>query len=187
LSSFREEIMQKTASALTPAPHEQIFAMTLGFWQSRALAVATELGLADLMAEKPLHIDELAAQTETHSQSLSRLLQALESVGVFSQVTPMVFANTPQSECLRKNVPHSLSSFVRAELSVGGGMYEAWAAWAEAFIPVKRPSIKSMGMISGNFADATVKRVRSSTKQGAKCGMEPLQQSRTLTTGADSR
>ena len=119
--------MQKPTSASPLAPHEQILAMVAGFWQSRALAVATELELADLMAEKPLHIDELAAQTKTHAQSLFRLLRALESVGIFSQISPMVFANTPQSECLRKDVPHSLSSFVRAELSVGGGMYEAWA------------------------------------------------------------
>jgi hypothetical protein len=122
-----DEMMNKATSALMPAPHEQILAMTVGFWQSRALAVATELELADLMAEKPLHIDELAAQTKTHSQSLFRLLRALESVRIFSQISPMVFANTPQSECLRTNAPHSLSSFVRAELSVGGGMYEAWA------------------------------------------------------------
>ena len=27
-----------------PAPHEQIFSAVLGFWQARALAVATELG-----------------------------------------------------------------------------------------------------------------------------------------------
>jgi len=97
-------MMNKTTSALTPAPHEQILAMTVGFWQSRALAVATELELADLMAEKPLHIDEPATQTKTHSQNLFRLLRALESVGIFSQVSPMVFANTPQSECLRTNV-----------------------------------------------------------------------------------
>jgi O-methyltransferase domain len=79
------------------------------------------------MAEEPLHIDELAAQTKTHSQSPFRLLRALESVGIFSQISPIVFANTPESECLRTNAPHSLSSFVRAELSVGGRMYEAWA------------------------------------------------------------
>jgi hypothetical protein len=97
-------MMNKTTSAPTPAPHEQILAMTVGFWQSRALAVATELELADLMAGKPLHIDELATQTKTHSQNLFRLLRALESVGIFSQVSPMVFANTPQSECLRTNV-----------------------------------------------------------------------------------
>ena len=119
--------MPKTTSVPTPAPHEQIFAITLGFWQSRALAVAAELELADLLAERPLQVDDLAVRTRTHAPSLLRLLRALESLGIFSQVSPLVFANTPSSECLRKNVSHSLSAFVRAELSTGGGMYEAWA------------------------------------------------------------
>ncbi len=115
-----------------PSPHEQILAMTVSFWQSRALAVATELELADLMADKPVHIDMLAATTNTHAPSLFRLLRALESVGVFSQISPQVFANTLQSECLRKDVPNSLSAFVRAELSAGGGMYEAWAGLGQS-------------------------------------------------------
>jgi hypothetical protein len=34
--------------------------MTIAFWQARALAVAAELELADLLAEAPLHVDLLA-------------------------------------------------------------------------------------------------------------------------------
>jgi hypothetical protein len=89
---------------------------------NRALTVATELELADLIAEKQLHVDVLAAQTKTHSPSFFRLLRALESVGIFTQVSAMVFANTLQSECMRKNVTPSLWAFVRAELSTGGGL-----------------------------------------------------------------
>src|SRR5215471_7603965 len=44
--------MQNTKSA----PNEQIFSIVLGFWQARALAVATQLGLSDLLAEGPLHV-----------------------------------------------------------------------------------------------------------------------------------
>jgi Dimerisation domain len=154
------------------APHEQILAMIVGFWQSRALAVATELELADLIAQKPLHVDILAAQTKSHSPSLFRLLRALESLGIFMQVSPMVFANTSQSECLRKNVPHSLSAFVRAELSTGGGLYEAWAGLGGASERAKKPSIRSTGMTSGSFADATRTLERFSTKQWAKYGEE---------------
>ena len=46
-----------------PAPQEQIFPIVLGFWQARALAVATDLGLPDLLAERPLHVDDLATHT----------------------------------------------------------------------------------------------------------------------------
>jgi hypothetical protein len=33
-----------------PAPQERIFPIVMGFWQARALVVATELGLAELLA-----------------------------------------------------------------------------------------------------------------------------------------
>jgi O-methyltransferase domain/Dimerisation domain len=119
--------MSKNTSAPLHAPHERILAITAGFWQSRALAVAAELELADLLAAEPLHIDVLASQTKTHAPSLFRLLRALESVGIFSQVSPMVFANTPPSECLRKDVPNTQWAWVRTQLSMGSGVYEGWS------------------------------------------------------------
>jgi hypothetical protein len=108
-------------------PHEQVLAITSGFWHSRALAVAVELELAEHLADGPLHVDVLADRAKTHSPSLFRLLRALETLGVFSQVSPFVFANTPASDCLRKNVPNSQWAWVRAQLSVGGGVYEGWS------------------------------------------------------------
>src|SRR6476659_9693138 len=90
-----------------PRPHEQIFSIVLGVWQARALGVATELGLPDLLAERPLHVDELARRTKTNASALFRLLRALESTGIFTQTTPRMFGNTQTSECLRKDVPGS--------------------------------------------------------------------------------
>jgi hypothetical protein len=119
--------MSNNTSAPLPAPHQQMLAITAGFWQSRALAVAAELDLADLLAAGPLHIDVLASRTKTHAPSLFRLLRALESLEIFAQISPMVFANTPSSECLRKNVPNTQWAWVRAQLSVGGGVYEGWS------------------------------------------------------------
>jgi hypothetical protein len=49
----------------SPAPHEQTFKIVVGFWQSRALAVATELELADFLAAGPLAADTLASHTKT--------------------------------------------------------------------------------------------------------------------------
>jgi O-methyltransferase domain/Dimerisation domain len=124
--------MTKNTFAPLPAPHEQILTITAGFWQSRALAVAAELELADLLAAGPLHIDAIASRTKTHAPSLFRLLRALESLGIFSQISPMVFANTPSSECLRQNVPNTRWAWVRAQLSVGGGVYEGWSGLGDS-------------------------------------------------------
>lgn len=108
------------------APQEQILPIVLGFWQSRALAVATKLGLADLLAEGPLDVDELAKRTKTNPPALFRLIRALESIGIFAQTSPRVFCNTPTSECLRKNVPGSQWPLVLHGLSKGNGPFEAW-------------------------------------------------------------
>jgi len=109
-----------------PAPQEQIFSIVLGFWQARALAVATELGLPDLLADGPLHIDELTRRTKTNASALFRLLRALESIGIFTQTSPRVFGNTPTSECLRRDVPGSQWASVLHSLSKGNGPFEAW-------------------------------------------------------------
>jgi len=44
-----------------PTPQERIFPIVIGFWHARALAVATELGLAELLAERPQDVDQLAS------------------------------------------------------------------------------------------------------------------------------
>lgn len=46
----------------------------MGFWQSRCLAVATELDLAEQLAGGPLAVEVLATRTATDSLSLFRLL-----------------------------------------------------------------------------------------------------------------
>jgi hypothetical protein len=114
--------MQNTKAA----PQEQILSMVLGYWQARALAVATELGLPDLLAEGPVHVDEIASRTKTNVFALFRLLRALESIGIFTQASPRVFVNTATSECLRKDVPGSQRPLVLHNLSKGNGPFEAW-------------------------------------------------------------
>jgi O-methyltransferase domain/Dimerisation domain len=109
-----------------PAPQEQILPIVLGFWQARALAVATELGVPDLLAEGPLRVDELASRTQTDASALFRLLRALESIGIFAQASPGVFSNTATSDCLRKDVAGSQWPTVVHCLAKGSGPFEGW-------------------------------------------------------------
>jgi hypothetical protein len=108
-------------------PDEQILSVIQGYWQSRALAVAAELELADLLSQGPLSVEVLAARSNADPSTLFRLLRALESTGIFQQVSPRVFANTPVSECLRKDHPRSQWAWTRLTLSTGLGQYEGWA------------------------------------------------------------
>jgi hypothetical protein len=126
-----------------PAALENIFGIIRGFFASRALAIAAELELADLLADGPLGVDSLAERTRTHAPSLFRLLRALESIGVFAQVSPRVFANTPSSALLQRNVPGSQWAFVRTILSTGFGQYDSWAEILHS-IQTGRPAIEKV-------------------------------------------
>jgi hypothetical protein len=70
-------------------------------------------------------------EPDKHSpSSLFRLLRALESIGLFQQVSPRTFANTPMSDLLRKDVPGSDWAHIRG-LSPGNGFYEAWSGFTD--------------------------------------------------------
>ena len=87
------------AATSATSAQEQILGIVTNHWQGRAVAIACELELADLLADVPLHVGELAKRTNTHAPSLFRVLRALECTGIFAQVSPKVFANTPASQC----------------------------------------------------------------------------------------
>ena len=120
-----EPVPVRTSPA--PSPQEHILEIMSGLWKSRAMAIAAEFELADLLAEGPLSIDVLAERTKTHASSLFRLMRALEGIGLFMQVAPHVFANTPTSTAMRRNVPGSQWAFIRTILSTGFGQYDSWA------------------------------------------------------------
>ncbi|HVQ36042.1 MAG TPA: methyltransferase [Pyrinomonadaceae bacterium] len=102
---------QATASVkATPAmpPELYLTQLTFGALVSQALFVAAKLGVADLLAEQPLSIFELAGETKTNERALYRVLRSLAAVGVFKEVSPKIFAMTPNAEPLRSDVPNSI-------------------------------------------------------------------------------
>lgn len=107
-------IMSEVAApvAAAPSPQEQVLKIADGIMHSGAITLAAELGLPDLLADGPLHIDALAERSQTHSPSLFRVMRALESLGVFTQVSPYIFGNNALSECLRRKIPGSLWAYV---------------------------------------------------------------------------
>ena len=86
-------------------PKEHLMRMATGFELTACLYVAAKLNIADLVVGGARPVEELAAETETNSDALCRVLRALVSVGVFSQPQPHVFALSPAAELLRTDVP----------------------------------------------------------------------------------
>ena len=101
---------KQTGTAPAPQIPADAYLMQLAFGPllTQALYVAAKLGIADLLAEKPLPVSELAARTATHERALYRVLRSLASVGVFEETDPKVFALTPYAEPLRSDAANSL-------------------------------------------------------------------------------
>ena len=130
---LRSKIMSKAADqATTSTPQEQILGIVNNYWQSCCIGAAAQLELADLLANGPLHIDVLAERTKTHAPSLYRMLRALESTGVFAQLSPRVFANTPTSECLRRHAPGSQWAWIRITLCADAPVFDGWRGLTHA-------------------------------------------------------
>jgi hypothetical protein len=89
-------------------PEAFLTQLAFGALMTQALYVAAKLGVADLLAEGPRSVFELAAETGTHGRSLYRVLRTLASVGVFAETAPHVFSNTPYSEPLRSDAQGSM-------------------------------------------------------------------------------
>jgi hypothetical protein len=109
-----------------PPEYVELFAVVRGYQQSRALTVAAELGVADLVAEGPVSVDDLAAATGTHGPTLYRVLRALAAIGVFTEDGDRRFGLTAMGEYLRSDHPLSL----RPVSMMLGADYE-WQAWGE--------------------------------------------------------
>lgn len=86
--------------------------MASGFCEAKALQVAAELGISDLIAKTPKTADQLAKIVGAHSDSLYRLFRALASLGIFKEGHDGHFENTTLSEPLRTGVPGSVRDYV---------------------------------------------------------------------------
>jgi len=89
-------------------PEAALFQMILGGWVAQAIHVAAKLGIADLLKEEPQSCEYLAAQTNCHAPTLQRLLRALASVGIFTEVAEGVYGQSPLSRLLESDRPDSL-------------------------------------------------------------------------------
>lgn len=109
--------------ANTISPEMAIAQMISSYWVSQCIYVAAKLGIADLLKDGAKHCDALATATNTHSDSLYRVLRALSSVGIFVETEPRYFQLTPLATVLQNDVPNSLKAFV---LMLGEEHYQAW-------------------------------------------------------------
>jgi len=95
------------------APNVQLHHLISGYQISAAIHVAAELNLADLLAAGQQTSAALAQQTQTHPQTMYRLLRTLACVGLFTEVEPGSFALTALGVLLKTDHPRSMRALTR--------------------------------------------------------------------------
>ena len=91
--------------------------MLYGALATQMISVAASLGIADLLADGPRPVDELATEAGAHPEGLFRLLRGLAGIGVFTEVSARTFGLNPLGETLRSGVKGSMKEIAQ---DVGG-------------------------------------------------------------------
>jgi hypothetical protein len=97
--------------------------LAAGYWTSRCLHMAADLGIADMIGDAPVSVATLAAKAGVLEDSLNRMLRALAAVGVFED-HDRAYGHSASSRYLRRDHPQSIDGFVRFM----GADYQ-WASW----------------------------------------------------------
>ncbi|MFF4169631.1 methyltransferase [Streptomyces sp. NPDC001744] len=91
-----------------PPPPMRLRELVFGAACAAAVRAAARLGVADALDDTPAAVEDLAAAVKTPSHTLRRLLRALSSQGIFTELPDGTFAHTEMSRLLREDDPHSL-------------------------------------------------------------------------------
>lgn len=103
--------LQQIPLRVTPPPFRMIQIGSM-FWQSRALYVATRLGVADELGDKQKSIAEIADHLKLNRDYLYRLVRMLGSLGIFEEIAPGIFRNSRLSHYMRKDNPENMRDMI---------------------------------------------------------------------------
>jgi len=89
---------------MTEVPPElRLWNLIRGALGTKALGIAADLRVADVLAAGPQDVKEIAETVGADADTLQRIPRALASDGVFAESEPGVFRNTEASELLRSD------------------------------------------------------------------------------------
>src|SRR6266540_5210035 len=115
-----------TQAVLTP---ERILQLGLGFWGSKTLLSAVELGVFTHLGEGALPRSELAARLELHPRSSRDFLDALVALGMLERDDGL-YSNTPETALF---LDRSKPSYTGGMLEMANArLYPFWSSLTEA-------------------------------------------------------
>jgi hypothetical protein len=120
-------------------PAQTLLTLTTGYWVSRCLHVAAELGVSDVLGDEPQSADALASALGVQAQPLSRVLRCLANHGVFAMEGDR-FTHNGASRLLATDARPSLRSLARMM-----GLRAHWDAYGalEDTVRTGRPGIEA--------------------------------------------
>ncbi|MGL4621805.1 MAG: methyltransferase [Chroococcidiopsis sp.] len=113
-------------------PQERMSSLISGFWIAQSIYLAAKLGIADCFDDAPKTIAQLAAKTETEERSLYRLMRALASLDIFTEVSDRCFALTPLAVTLGSDAPNSMRYAAIAQMG-----YDPSLGWIDGLSSLK--------------------------------------------------
>ncbi|MGH3694672.1 MAG: methyltransferase [Pseudonocardiaceae bacterium] len=116
-------IVENTSSAALDAIR-RLEELAFGAGIAAIVQAAARLGIPDAIDDDPVAVDELAAVVSADAHTLGRLMRALSTHEVFTQVSPGKYAHTDLSRLLRKDAEFGLVHLV---LWIGAPW--TWQAW----------------------------------------------------------
>jgi SAM-dependent methyltransferase len=99
--------------------------------RTQALSVITQLGVPDIVSATPMNVAEIAGLVSADDPSLYRLMRFLSTEGVFEEVEPRSFTETPLSNGLRSDAPLSARWLA---IMLGSEHYRAWGDALHSFV-----------------------------------------------------
>ena len=87
--------------------------MITGYWTSRSIATAVELGIPDALGDQGVPIDKLVAKLGLNAGATLRYLRGLQGIGIVTESQKEVFKLTPLGSLLRSDVPGSLNGLAK--------------------------------------------------------------------------
>lgn len=90
----------------------QLMKFIMEKWISKPIHAISKLGIADILKSGPKIIDDIASISNTHCPTLYRIMRALASVGIFTEVEDKKFALTPMAEMLQTGQAGSVYSLM---------------------------------------------------------------------------
>jgi hypothetical protein len=133
----------------TPVTPSNIMQLGLGFWGSKTLLSAVELGLFTELARGPMTAEAIGERLDLHARSLRDFLDALVSLRLLERDAEGVYRNAPDADMF---LDRAKPSYMGGMLEMANArLYHFWGSLTEA-LKTGRPQNEARS--GGNFFEA---------------------------------